>query len=125
MTDQIPDSAATRPSLRLAKGRSKRLRDNFHWHTGTPIESDAWTSTEDKTRAMLEVYRKMPLEELAKVKCALLTRGGQAFLRSALSATEHLFSPKDKASRLLLIKNRVHVMVRGWGGGRPALRLFG
>lgn len=38
MTQQIPDSAATRPALRLAKGRSKRLRAGHPWVFSNEIE---------------------------------------------------------------------------------------
>ena len=38
MTDHLPDSAATRPSLRLAKGRSKRLRAGHPWVFSNEIE---------------------------------------------------------------------------------------
>ena len=38
MTDHIPDTAATRPSLRLAKGRSKRLRAGHPWVFSNEIE---------------------------------------------------------------------------------------
>ncbi|TAN79423.1 MAG: class I SAM-dependent rRNA methyltransferase [Magnetospirillum sp.] len=38
MTDYTPDSAATRPGLRLAKGRSKRLRAGHPWVFSNEIE---------------------------------------------------------------------------------------
>ena len=38
MTDHTPDTAATRPSLRLAKGRSKRLRAGHPWVFSNEIE---------------------------------------------------------------------------------------
>ena len=41
MTDQIPDSAAARPCLRLAKGRSKRLRAGHPWVFSNEIEMSA------------------------------------------------------------------------------------
>ena len=77
---------------------SVQFRQDFHWHTGEPIESDVWTSTEDKAAHQIRLYKAMSMGELNQSDCRLLSRGYRTKLYKTLADMRHLKSVSDRAA---------------------------